>query len=719
MAIINNNVQNVKFLRNGTVYNNHDAAYEALTGFTLTAEQDGTAILARYTAEDNNVKTLVGWVYSGATGSYITIQDVEGASADVEALEQEIKDILGGGVASGAGNTVSDQLAALSGTAGASSAETSVEGAKSYAKDYTDEKISGLDYAGPTTGDGKVVVNVTEADGVISGVTAEVGGLKLTDYSKGSDSGAVATTDTINQAISKLENQVDAEAAARADAIEALDYTDTASAKTFVTSVSEADGVVSTTKGTITSSGKTIVLTDNADGGVNFEANVDGTTIIIDENTGTMSVASSALVQYEGDGKTIAISEVENAVRTVSSLLTISATTATDTNVKEQFNLVNASGETIGDTIKIYKDSSLHSVYLGHVDDTLSDNTDPTSIVEGTGSEALCFIYHKEDGTYELVTVDVEAFLMESEFASGVTADGTTHIVHGVVDPTSETFLTVGADGFKLSGVQDAIDTAVSGLDATVSAETAHVTVQIDEVDGKLTAVTLTESNVANADDLATLSGKTVTAITSTNGSITASIDDAVGNKTYDIVTDASKIKMSGFTSTDVLSGITSSSSITEAFEEVDRVITTNEEVTAAALNDLEEKIEELSGSSASGLTEEIASRQRVDGITGSAYTANTSANYISAATSLNDADQKLDAAIKVVEGDLDVVETNYVSGMTVNGSALTKSDRVLAVNVTPATGATTATSTEAITVDTDANGNITLGLANIDCGTY
>lgn len=723
MTIINNNVQNVKFLRNGSVYGSHNAAYEALSGFTLTAEQDGTAILARYTAEDSKVKTLVGWVYSGESGSYITIQDVEGASGDVAAL-------LGGGVTTA--NTVTMQLTALSGNNESSSADTSVEGAKRYADQILSDAIDSFEYTGVTTGDGKVVVNVTESDGVISGITAEVGGLKLTDYSKGSDSGAVATTDTINQAISKLENQVDAEADARAAAIEALDYTDTASAKTFVTSVSETDGVVSTTKGTITSSGKTIVLTDNADGGVNFEANVDGTTIIIDESTGTMSVSSAALVQYEGDGDTIQIGAVSEGVRTVSSPLTISATTPSEANVKEQYNLVGASGNTIGATIKIYKDSALLSVALLHADTTATPQVLPTydktngwtdidATAQTQANQALCYAYEDVEGTVVVAAVPVGSFINEQEFASGVTWDATENKVKGVVDTTSESFLTVGADGFKLSGVQDAIDTAVSGLDATVSAETAHVTVQIDEVDGKLTAVTLTESNVANANDLATLSGKTVTAITSTNGSITASIDDAVGNKTYDIQTDADKIQMSGFSAenTTALSGIAESDSIATAFEKTNAVITENEQVTSAALNDLEEKIEELSGSSVSGLTEEIASRQRVDGITGSAYTATAGANYISDATSLNDADQKLDAAINVVEGDLDVVETNYVSGMTVNGSALTKSDRVLAVTVTPATSATTATSTEAITVVTDANGNITLGLATIDCGTY
>jgi hypothetical protein len=167
--------------------------------------------------------------------------------------------------------------------------------------------------------------------------------------------------------------------------------------------------------------------------------------------------------------------------------------------------------------------------------------------------------------------------------------------------------------------------------------------------------LTITESNIANADDLAELSGKTVTALTSTNGSITADIDDAVGCKTYDIQTDADKIKMSGFSAenTTALSGISEDDSIATAFEKTNTVITDN-------VNDL--------------------------------------ANL----------DERLD-----------VVEDEYISGVSVNGNAVTVANKVAPISIIAATSAATATSTEAIVVDTDNSGNITLGIANIDCGYY
>lgn len=49
---------------------------------------------------------------------------------------------------------------------------------------------------------------------------------------------------------------------------------------------------------------------------------------------------------------------------------------------------------------------------------------------------------------------------------------------------------------------------------------------------------------------------------------------------------------------------------------------------------------------SATELTNEIAARKAVDGQSGQTYTANSSATYIKAATSLNDADLKLDSAL-------------------------------------------------------------------------
>lgn len=593
------NVQGVIFLRNGNLFETREAALAVLTGSSstlLTRLNDGEMALARY-GSGNNVKTLAGIMYKSGDNKSITVIDVEGASGDVEALRQEINAKLGTSFIS-SGNTVEANLTALSGDSSSdTSATTSVEGAKRFAEDL----IGTLD-GGVTAETGYFVKSVSEVDGKVSGTT------------------------------------------------EALpSYDDTAVAKKIVIAVDETNGQIAVERGEISSSAETIVLTDNTDGGVNFEVNIDNNTIIQDADTKKLKVADAALVQYEGDTKTIAISPVQDGVRTVSSIITLSSVTPSSEAVREEYALKNASGETIGSTIKIYKDSSLYSAYLGHVDDTITSPTDPT-VVSGTGDTALCFIYLKTDGTYELVAVSIEEFIEENEFASGVTWDNIAKKVKGVVDGTSESFLTVGADGFKLAGVQTAIDNAVSGavetLDANVSGNSTHVTVGVEEVDGVITAVTVSEDNIANADDLAELSGKTITAITSTNGSITASISNEAGNKTADIETDADKIQMSGFTidNTKVFSGIAESDSIATAFEKADTVVT--------------------------GINTKV-----------------------------------------------DALGDDFVSGATVNGSGVTVVDHVIPIVISGTT--TTGAEAPAITVNTDASGNVGLEIGYIDCGTY
>jgi hypothetical protein len=252
------NVQGVLFLRNGRLYESHEAALTAIGTYGADLA-DGQAILARYTAEDNTVKTIVGFKYVGDNVSSLTLIDIEDIKGDaealVEALRTEINNKLGNGVT--AANTATAQLAALSGgtfdPGTSSSAGTSVEGAKAYAYSL----IGTLDYT-DTAETGKYVSEVTQSDGKI-----------------------ISTTK-----------------------VELPSVTGQAESKKVVISVSEDKGTVSDAKGTISSSAGTIVLNDNTDGGIDFDVNIDGTSIVKDAN-GVLSVASTALTQYFGDEKTV------------------------------------------------------------------------------------------------------------------------------------------------------------------------------------------------------------------------------------------------------------------------------------------------------------------------------------------------------------------------------------------------------------------------------
>lgn len=678
MAITNNNVQNVKFLRNATIYETREAARTALED-NKALGADGTALLARYSGEnETDIKTLAGLIWSDGTNSTVTIIDVEGGSEEVEELRQEINAKLGDGVSSA--NTVTAQLEALSGNTASTSAETSVEGAKRYADDListldggitaetgyyvksvseVDGKISGTTVAFPdassVSGDSKVVIDVTQDKGQITATAANLTGVKLDGLTAGTDS-KIAATDTLGEALANIQAQIDA-----------MDKTADAENGKVVTTVTEEDGKVTETKenvkdlqlggyaktndtGDIASAdtinvalskleNKAAAITiDNADGSINVTTGANGTDINVNIKSGEKVLAK--------DGNAGIYTDIK-----------LSAVTPSSTAVKEEYSLIATDGSVLGTNIKIYKDSHIVSItYITDSGDTHYQN--------------LEYVYIDASGDTQTEYVDISSLVLEAEFASGLTIEN--HVARGVVDPQSEKdsqdtpvdFLTVGADGFKVSGIKDEIDRKINALDATGGTQTIethkHVAVEVVEANGLITAVTVTEDNIADADDLEELSAKTVTEIGSSNSSISATSSVTTnGTVKYDVVTDADKIKMSGFSAdnTSSLSGIAESDSIATAFEKTNAVITENERVTAGALTDL--------------------------------------------------------------DGRLDVIESGYVETVKVNNVALAESDNAVNVQIESASGATTASTSNAIIVDTDANGKITLGLNYIDCGTY
>lgn len=561
----NNNVQNVRFLRNGNLYSTRDAARAALSGMqsTLTVEQDGSVILARY-GSGSDIKTLAGYIYATNSVKTITIFDIDDAGADVDekiaALKAEIDAILGNGVSSS--NTVSSQLSVLSGTPSDDSSATSVNGAKAYAKDYTDSEIDKLEYSGVTTGEGVYVTNVTEVNGVISASTSTLP--------------TVAAISGVGQAI---------------------------------TAVSQSNGTVSAVAGDIAAEHVTV-----ADSGNKFTATtVEG---VLAEIDAAYKAADTAII---GGASATAdtLGEIEgiiNQMKTDEKTYTIEEiTSGLASNVRKAYKLVDEDGAQSGATIEIYKDSSLQSVELV--------NEDPTQQPAKQG-QFLKLTYVTDSGTTDVVYLDVSTFLVEAEFKNGLQVNSSGEVsikldTNG--DDTGEgKFLTVSSNGLKLDGVTDAIsaatEAAVNALDSTVTGSTSgsHITISIEELDGKL-----------------------------------------------------------------VQSGLT-------IYE-----------------NDI---------ASASVLASEIEHRKAVDGVQGDAYTANTSMNYISGATSLKDADEKLDGALKSLNDDV-------IKGVKVNGSGLTETNNE--VNIQISSVAATGADASPIIVNTDSNGAVTLKIEYLDAGIY
>lgn len=211
----------------------------------------------------------------------------------------------------------------------------------------------------------------------------------------------------------------------------------------------------------------------------------------------------------ETDAKTLAAlnDRIDNAVADAKTYSIAAVTEGLDANVKEAYKLVDEDGTQVGETIKIYKDSSLISVALVDAD------------AEGNAGQYLKYTYVKADGNEEIVYLNVSELLVEAEFKNGleVSAAGEVSVK---VDAASEAFLTVGADGVKLSGVQNAIDavkTEVNGVIEENERVTAEAYNDLDERVTILEGKTDTIDSALQADDITTGSANGTIAVKGTD----------------------------------------------------------------------------------------------------------------------------------------------------------------------------------------------------------
>ena len=199
----------------------------------------------------------------------------------------------------------------------------------------------------------------------------------------------------------------------------------------------KADIATGTAKGTIK-----VDDTDVAVNGLGSAAYTDSSDY--DESGAADAVKTELLgTTKDGDATTIAAlnTKIEGVAAAAKSYEIKAITTGLSSNVKEAYGLFDEAGVQAGAVINIYKDSSLKEVKLS--------------------GQSLMFTYILNDGTESTVGVDVSDFLAESEFKNGLTVSDNGE-VSVLVDSTSESFLSVSANGVKLSGVQDAINTGVA-----------------------------------------------------------------------------------------------------------------------------------------------------------------------------------------------------------------------------------------------------------------
>ena len=473
-----------------------------------------------------------------------------------------------------------------------------------------------------------VAVQVVEENGKL---------ISLTIVEDDIASAALLGTTSDTQANETAFGYIAKEVADRTAAIQALDKIDTPEAKKFVTSVSETDGVISLSRGAVTSTDKTVILTDGSDGGINLAVNIDGTTIVKNNTNGTLSVVNSALIPYVGE-KAINVSDVDaDNKKTISLVISdtekvlsqdanglittiaLKSVTPSSENVREEYELQGINGQKLGtDTIKVYKDQALKSATFAN--------------------QILTLTYILADGSESAVDIDMSSIILETEVENGIQAID--HKLSIKLDTTGDDtgegkFLTVGPDGLKLDGVTDAITSAINALDVTDTAVEGKYVSQVSEADGK---VSVARANVSDA-----------------------TLNDYVkGSDELPLV---------------------NTDTVNQAFSKIEVTIENNENVNSAALNDLNSRI--------------LAMNKPDDAVNGQVVTTVSETNGIVSETKANVKDLQLGGYSKTLEtGAIAGTDTINTAFSKLENTVNAANDEML-TNITGSNAVTVSTKTD------------------------
>lgn len=309
--------------------------------------------------------------------------------------------------------------------------------------------------------------------------------------------------------------------------------------------------------------------------------------------------ASSATGQFvrtvvEADGKVTEQKSYIVADDVKITAATASEVTSLGANVKEAWKIVNQEGTRLGDFVKIYKDSSIAEIYLGTSADTVNATTGAIDKKSGD-KESLNYVYYTSGGTYSITHIDLETFLTEPEFKSGVTV--TNHIAHGVVSGNSESVVTaytatggangtakvLGVDGggFYVNNIQTAINakvnSAISLLDSSSATTSAgYYMTGITITDGKVTAIGQAQLSAQETElstgNSTTATGNVVTGLSVSDHAIT------LNKKNFPEVAwkrvTAGGTNIDAATTADTISVVTGNTAITLAGDATNKKIT-------------------------------------------------------------------------------------------------------------------------------------------------
>lgn len=341
----------------------------------------------------------------------------------------------------------------------------------------------------------------------------------------------------------QIQNTLTSANAHTNEEIAKLDVDDSPVDNNFVTSVSESDGKITVQRAAVASPTKTVSVTKADGGGVNFDVNIDGKTIV--KNTdGKISVASAALTQYVG----------ENAVTVSSADTSNNKTVSLKINSGDKVLSQDTNG--LSTTLSIAYDSSTRKLQLKGKGGNLISDIDATAFVKdgmlndtavftaSATTQSITFgeketitdpvptgpvarVVPNSSNTHEYSGLTINHHYLAFEFK--VDGDDTQPYKYEILDATdiidvykngngleltdhtfsvkkaddSEGFLTIDEDGVKISGVADAIAAAAASAKTEVKKATddQHIDVASAATDGHVT-YTISSKGIASATEL-------------------------------------------------------------------------------------------------------------------------------------------------------------------------------------------------------------------------
>ena len=277
-----------------------------------------------------------------------------------------------------------------------------------------------------------------------------------------------------------------------------LNLTDNAVAKSFVTKVNQNNGKITVTRGEVTSKDKTVKMTDGTDGGFDVAVNIDGTTIIKNASSGVLSVASGALTQYKGSNA-VKVSEVDPENNKTVSL-----------SINSNDKVLTQSNDGLFADIKLAWDNKQGLKLIGKnsivittipASDFIKDGMlENATYDEETHKITLTF---NTDAGKRPIELNLSDLVDTYEAGNGLGLTGKVFSIKKSAEADSEGFLKVGTDGIKVSGVQDAINTAAAKASNKIAEKsTGRVTVTAKVEDDGHTTYTIGENDIAQASVL-------------------------------------------------------------------------------------------------------------------------------------------------------------------------------------------------------------------------